>query len=87
VGDTSKSTTIRKVELIGGNTVLTAETRENINTLLAGENVDIYKYRSWGNLRDSDNERSLYKFENSGYRTGYYPLWNWLIDFEKITIS
>jgi hypothetical protein len=29
----------------------------------------------------------LYKFENSGYRTGYYPLWNWLIDFEKSTIN
>jgi hypothetical protein len=45
----------QKVELIG--VVLTAD-RRNKHTI-SGENVDIYKYRSWGNLRDSDNESPL----------------------------
>jgi hypothetical protein len=50
--------------------------RENINTLLAGKML-IFTSIDRGESKRQRQWKPL-QFENSGYRTGYYPLWNWL---------
>ena len=77
---------------------------EEGNTAFIGEIKDLYKEKefkigqycyldrrySFGNLRDSDDEKSIYKFSDSTYGKRFgmnYPLWNWCIMFEKFPIN
>lgn len=86
-GSTNRAV-IRSVTFNGTNTVLNAENREIDGTLSTGTNVHLVRFYAWGNLRDSDNEKSIYSFGDvANKRTGNYPLWNWCLDFTNIKIT
>lgn len=71
-----------------GNTVLRGETGELRNgTNFQKDQLTTLSLASpYGNIRDSDNEASLYKF-SSGPRAGEsYPMWNWSVAFTGLKI-
>lgn len=81
---------IRQVYLDGGgNTVCRGETRElrlGVD-FTVGAACKLYRTYNFGNLRDTDNEQSTFTFA-SGLRAGmHYPLWNWCIQFDNLTIN
>lgn len=89
----------RKVELIGGNTVLTGEVRDNrtggsYRGITAGDVCSFGQAKSVINIRDSDPEVSRYTFQSDtiwgtkyGTRSGqHYPLWNWCVYFDNFPI-
>ena len=81
---------IRSVSLDGsGNTVIRGEVRELYNRVLfqAGQKVGVAAIMPLGNVRDSDDEVSIYSFA-SGARVGQrYPLWNWSVAFQYLQIA
>ncbi|HWS66629.1 MAG TPA: hypothetical protein VN325_28040 [Steroidobacteraceae bacterium] len=81
---------IRNVFLdANGNTVLQGSATELSNGIpfQTGQPLAITMILPYGNIRDSDNEQSLYKF-TEGPRAGQpYPLWNWSVGFEGLVIS
>jgi hypothetical protein len=81
---------IRNVYLDGnGNTVLEGNVSELYNGVpfQAGQPLFIVLIWPYGNIRDSDAESTLYKF-STGPRAGQpYPLWNWSVGFEGLTIG
>lgn len=87
----SKSGTVRAVSLVGGNTVLTGETRELTGAAFAAADaLTFYDSYSRTNLRDTDAEASLYAFGDNTFGTRYgqsYPMWNWCVLFAGIPIS
>jgi len=45
---------------------------------------------AFGNLHDSDNETSTYKFADKNYGERYgehYPLYNWCVSFKDLSIE
>lgn len=82
--------TIRSVTLdSNGNTVLSGETRELRNGVAfqAGQSTKVLLTVPYGNVRDSDPEVSTYRF-STGPRVGQnYPLWNWSVGFQGLTVS
>lgn len=91
-GDGPSHGIIRDVALVGGNTVLTGEDSElsvdvgNV-PFTAGDIVSASLLLPRSNIRDSDNAAALNKFV-SGDRAGqYYPLHNWLCQYDGITVE
>ena len=72
-----------------GNTVFGGNSGELANGVLfkAGQPLSIMMVWPYGNIRDSDNEQSIYKFKD-GPRAGQpYPLWNWSVGYEGLEIG
>lgn len=75
-----------------GNTVFRGETsdlRNNINFMI-GQFCFTSRRFSYGNIRDSDNEKSTFRFQDNSYgeRQGQlYPLYNWCIAFRDLNIK
>lgn len=83
---------IRHVTEEGGNTVLRFEPRElrNGTPFVAGQTIVAQRSFSYGNLRDSDPERSIHTFADAAYGTRAgkpYPLWNWCIMFADFPVG
>lgn len=52
-----------------------------------GQDLVAMRAFSYGNLRDSDDERSVFTFADSAYGTRVgqpYPLWNWCVLFSEL---
>ncbi len=87
LGDTDS--VIRSVSLdSSGNTVLKGEVRQfNGVAFQAGRLIQVLRNYKYGNVHDSDPEASINSFVQ-GPRVGQpYPLWNWSIGFEDLTID
>ena len=83
---------IRGVRAENGVTVLRYEPRElrNGTPFAVGQAVVAQRAFSYGNVRDSDPELSVYKFGDASYgsRTGQaYPLWNWCVLFSDLAVT
>ena len=83
---------VRYVNKEHENTVLRFENRERRNNtdFVVGQTLTALRSFSYGNLRDSDPEKAVYRFADSNYgnRAGQsYPLWNWCVLFNHIPIS
>jgi hypothetical protein len=55
-----------------------------------GQTLTALRPFSFGNLRDSDPEKAIYRFADSAYGTRVgqsYPLWNWCVLFNQFSIS
>ncbi len=81
---------IRAVSEENGVTVLRYDPRELRNNVpfVAGQEIVVQRSFSYGNLRDSDPERSIHTFGDATYgtRAGQpYPLWNWCVLFSDIS--
>jgi hypothetical protein len=81
---------IRNVTLdASGDTVLQgiSSELEGGTSFVAGQSLAVALIWPYGNIRDSDNEPSLYTFA-TGPRAGQpYPLWNWSVAFEGLPIG
>jgi hypothetical protein len=81
---------IRHVTLdADGNTVLQGNVSELSNglTFAVGQPLSITMIWPYGNIRDSDDEPTRYRFVD-GPRAGQaYPLWNWSVGFEGLVIG
>jgi hypothetical protein len=83
---------IRSVREENGVTVLRYEPRElrNGTPFAIGQPVVAQRSFSYGNVRDSDPERSIYTFGDASYgtRAGQaYPLWNWCVLFSDLNVE
>lgn len=83
---------IRGVREEKGVSMLRYEPRElrNGTPFAIGQAVVTQRAFSYGNLRDSDPERSVYTFGDASYgtRTGQdYPLWNWCVLFSDFDLD
>ena len=83
---------IRHVSVADGQTVLRFENRERRNGVdfIAGQTLLAVHPFPYGNLRDSDPERSIFTFGDAAYgrRHGQpYPLWNWCVLFSRFSIE
>lgn len=83
---------IRSVREEKGVSVLRYEPRElrNGTPFSVGQPVVAQRSFSYGNLHDSDPERSVYTFGDASYgiRVGQeYPLWNWCVLFSDFDIE
>ena len=81
---------IRALSEANGITVLRYDPRELRNNLpfMPGQEIVAQRSFSYGNLRDSDPERSIHTFADAAYgtRAGQpYPLWNWCVLFGDLT--
>jgi hypothetical protein len=55
-----------------------------------GQAITSQRAFSYGNVRDSDPERSVYTFGDASYgtRAGQaYPLWNWCVLFSDFDVE
>ena len=91
-GDAFAMAPIRWVREEEGFTVLRFENRERRNNVnfAAGQTLTALRPFSYGNLRDSDVEAAIYRFDDTTYgaRAGEpYPLWNWCVQFSQFPIS
>jgi hypothetical protein len=91
-GDAYASAPIRDVSEDDGITVLRFENRERRNNteFAVGQALTALRAYPYGNLRDSDPEKAIYRFADSAYgtRSGQsYPLWNWCVLFDRFPIS
>ncbi len=62
----------------------------NAVPFVAGQTLVALRAYSYGNLRDSDPEPSVYQFSDKSYgtRAGMpYPLWNWCVLFQGLAIA
>ena len=80
---------IRAVSEVNGVTVLKYEPAELHNSVSfePGQPLVAQRSFSYGNLRDSDTERSVHTFADASYgtRAGQpYPLWNWCVLFSDL---
>jgi hypothetical protein len=83
---------VRSVREENGVSVLRFEARELRNGVPfeAGQAVTAQRAFSYGNVRDSDPERSVYTFGDASYgtRAGQaYPLWNWCVLFSDFDVE
>jgi len=83
---------IRSVRKEKGVSVLRYEPRElrNGTPFAVGQAVVAQRAFSYGNLRDSDPERSVYTFGDASYSTRAgqdYPLWNWCVLFSDFDVE
>ncbi|MDZ4402639.1 phosphate ABC transporter substrate-binding protein [Prosthecobacter sp.] len=83
---------IRSVREENGVTVLRYEPRElrNGTPFAIGQPVVAQRSFSYGNLRDSDAERSVHTFADAAYGTRVgqpYPLWNWCVLFSDFEVE
>jgi hypothetical protein len=83
---------IRGVREEKGVSVLRYEPRElrNETPFSVGQAVVAQRAFSYGNLRDSDPERSVYTFGDASYGTRagqVYPLWNWCVLFSDYDVE
>ena len=83
---------IRQVREENGVTVLRYEPRElrNGTPFVVGQPIVAQRSFSYGNVRDSDPERSVHTFADNTYgtRAGQpYPLWNWCILFSDLSVK
>ncbi|MDI1310881.1 phosphate ABC transporter substrate-binding protein, partial [Prosthecobacter sp.] len=65
------------------------ELRNNV-PFVTGQEIVVQRSFSYGNLRDSDPERSAHTFADSTYgtRAGQsYPLWNWCVQFGDMSVE
>ncbi len=90
-GQTSR-VAIRATSEDNGVTVLRYDPRELRNNVpfVAGQEIVAQRSFSYGNLRDSDPERSIHNFADASYgtRAGQaYPLWNWCVLFGDLTVD
>ncbi|WP_395736671.1 phosphate ABC transporter substrate-binding protein [Prosthecobacter sp.] len=83
---------IREVGEVNGTTVLRyspAELRNGVK-FAAGQELVVQRSFSYGNLRDSDDERSVHVFGDATYGTRAgrpYPLWNWCVLFSDFSVD
>lgn len=83
---------VRGVREENGVAVLRYEPRELRDGVRfqAGQAVTSQRAFSYGNLRDSDSERSIHTFGDASYgtRAGQaYPLWNWCVLFSDFDVE
>jgi hypothetical protein len=83
---------VRDVSEENGVTVLHYDPRElrNGTSFEAGQSVVAQRAFSYGNLRDSDPERSVAAFADASYGTRIgkaYPLWNWCVLFSDFDVN
>ena len=83
---------VRTVLDENGTTVLRYEPRElrNGTRFEVGQEIVTQRSFSYGNLRDSDPERSVYTFGDASYGTRAaqpYPLWNWCALFSNFDVE
>lgn len=91
-GDDYARAPIRYIAEDNGTTVLRFENRElrNGTSFVVGQTLSTLRPFTYGNLRDSDPEKSIYQFADTAYgtRTGQsYPLWNWCVLFNQFPIT
>jgi hypothetical protein len=91
-GDAYARAPIRYVSEDDGITVLRFENRERRNNtdFAIGQTLTALRPFPYGNLRDSDPQKAIYRFADSAYgsRAGQsYPLWNWCVLFDRFPIS
>lgn len=60
---------------------------DNAVPFQTGQPLSVTMIWSYGNIRDSDNEQSLYKFTDGPLAGQVYPLWNWSVGFEGLAIN
>ncbi len=77
---------VRAVQEANGAAILTYESAElrDGRSFEAGQELVAMRAFSYGNLRDSDDEQSVFSFADKAYgsRAGQaYPLWNWCVLF------
>jgi hypothetical protein len=83
---------IRRVREESGYTLLGYEPRElrDGKSFKVGQPLMAQRSFSYGNLRDSDPEKSVYTFADTRYgtRAGQaYPLWNWCVLFSDFEVQ
>ncbi len=84
---------IRKVFLNQkGNTVVIGERKDLRNNLpfKVGQNCYVQREYGYGNLRDSDPEKSIFTFTDKQYgnrQAQHYPLYNWCIVFDDLILN
>jgi hypothetical protein len=83
---------VREVREENGVSVLRFEARELRNGVPfeVGQAVTAQRAFSYGNVRDSDPEKSVYAFGDASYgtRAGQgYPLWNWCVLFSDFDVE
>ena len=83
---------VRSVREENGVSVLRFEARELRNGVAfeVGQAVTAQRAFSYGNVRDSDPEKSVYTFGDASYgtRAGQaYPLWNWCVLFSDLEVA
>ena len=91
-GETYAQAPVRYVNEEDGVTMLRFENRElrNNTAFTVGQTLTALRCFSYGNLRDSDSEKAIYRFADAEYgtRAGQaYPLWNWCVLFEQLPIT
>jgi hypothetical protein len=89
---TSARVVIRSVREDAGRTLLRYDAKELRNAVRfeKGQAVTAQRSFSYGNLRDSDPERSVHSFADAAYgaRAGQpYPLWNWCVLFSDLSVA
>jgi len=89
---TNSRVAIRQVHEESGVTVLRYEPRElrNGTPFAVGQSIVAMRSFSYGNVRDSDPERSVHTFADAAYgtRAGQsYPLWNWCVLFSDFDVE
>lgn len=92
VASTSTRVPIRSVREENGVSVLRYEVRELRNGVRfeVGQSITAQRPFSYGNVRDSDPERSIYTFHDASYGTRAdqpYPLWNWCVLFSDFDVE
>jgi len=75
-----------------GNTVLSGFTKDLRKGVpfLEGQRCYVMRRYAYGNVRDQDDEQSVYTFEDPSYGTRHgqpYPLWNWCVGFTDFPIK
>jgi hypothetical protein len=88
-GGVPRRVPVRSVNTDKGVTVLRFEPRElrDGRPFEVGQAITASRAFSYGNLRDSDPEPSVYRFGDATYgqRAGTpYPLWNWCVLFSDL---
>ena len=83
---------IHQVREENGVTVLRYEPRElrNGTPFVVGQPIVAQRSFSYGNIRDSDPERSVHTFADNTYGTRAgkpYPLWNWCVLFSELSVK
>ncbi|MDG2387699.1 MAG: phosphate ABC transporter substrate-binding protein [Planctomycetaceae bacterium] len=91
-GDAYARIPVRYVHEEDGITVLRFENRERQNNkdFAVGQTLTTLRPFSYGNLRDSDPEKAIYRFADSAYGTRVgksYPLWNWCVLFHQFPMT
>ncbi len=91
-GDAYARVPVRYVNKEDEITVLRFENRERRNNtdFAVGQTLTTLRPFSYGNLRDSDPEKAIYRFADPAYGTRvgqFYPLWNWCVLFNQFPIS